>query len=389
MNKCETDPCYPVLHCVEGAVPPCKCLPESTPAPETTPEPPATGDSGGGGAGENNPGVGESGGNGEGNQSSTETTTESTTSASTPAPGQGGNSTDLVNNASGNVSTTISPQTNPLTSASNKSDDDSTMSSSTSQVVATTKPSSRKTIDPAAAKVLAGQVSAAVGTATGIIVAASTAGAAAGPAAMVIIGQLQILSQLGKVGDGGGALGALSEGFEWANVDLPVSMFPSGNLPENSAGETSDLNASNSSGVRRWMQSARRSLRRLKKARPDPGETAEMADCKMADLSEEDLEECAGDTCGLINGIPLMDKMIIIFVSIVAVFCARSTIQLIITKCLQKDPWDALQFPNWEGPLLLVHWYAWKDPTPRSSSFLSCSKYKCFELLYCFWEVAW
>ena len=54
MNKCETDPCYPVLHCVEGAVPPCKCLPESTPAPETTPEPPATGDSGGGGDGEGN-----------------------------------------------------------------------------------------------------------------------------------------------------------------------------------------------------------------------------------------------------------------------------------------------------------------------------------------------
>jgi len=56
-----------------------------------------------------------------------------------------------------------------------------------------------------------------------------------------------------------------------------------------------------------------------------------------------------------------MDKAIIIFTSLLAVCCARALFQLIVTKCMKKDPWDALTFPNWEGPLLLVHWFGMCD----------------------------
>ena len=67
-----------------------------------------------------------------------------------------------------------------------------------------------------------------------------------------------MLSQIGKVGGGGGALGAFSERFAWTNIDLPFSLFAQGNK-----GETSrDMNEI---GARRWMQTARHALRRTAK----------------------------------------------------------------------------------------------------------------------------
>ena len=170
---------------------------------------------------------------------------------------------------------------------------------------------------------------------------AAAGGAAAGPGAIAIIAQVQVLSQMGKIGGGGGALGAFSEGFEWANAELPVSLFPEGNVPEPDSADEIDSSAT---GVRRWLQHARRSFRRKKGPRPRPGQTAEQAanteHCENSTLTELEKEECY--ECGMVNGIPLMDKGIIVSSSLLAVYCFRASAQLIVTKCLKKDPWDPL-----------------------------------------------
>ena len=213
---------------------------------------------------------------------------------------------------------------------------------------------SRKTMDAADAAILAGQVSAAVGAAVAGVVALSAAGAASGAGAIAIIGQVQVLSQFGKVGGGGGALGAFSEGFAWANAELPFSFFPGGNtpVPNSSAAD------SNVTGLRRWLGIARRSLGQRRKGNPLPGQSVEEAesgkDCSNETLSAEEKYDCLG--CGLVNGIPLLDKAVVVCGSLIGVFCVRSLLQCIVTRCLKKDPWDALLFPSWEGPLLLLHW---------------------------------
>jgi hypothetical protein len=222
---------------------------------------------------------------------------------------------------------------------------------------------SRKTIEPAEAAALSSQVTAAVGAVVAGVVAAtvaasaaggSAAGAASGPGAIAIIGQVQVLSQFGKIGGGGGALGAFSEGFAWANAELPFSFFPGGNapVPNSSAAD------SNVTGLRRWLGTVRRSLGHRRKVSPDPGQSVEEAiygrNCSNETLSAEAKYDCLG--CGLVNGIPLLDKAVVVCGSLIGVFCVRSLLQCIVTRCLKKDPWDALLFPNWEGPLLILHW---------------------------------
>ena len=199
-------------------------------------------------------------------------------------------------------------------------------------------------MDPADAAALASQVSTAVGAVLGAVIAGSAAGVLPpGPGAMAIIGQVQVLSQLGKVGGGGGALGAFSEGFAWANFELPFSLFPEGNEPEPDAGN-------------------RRAFRRIgKKSRPEPGQTAKEAsvECDNATMTDDERATCR--ECGMVDGIPLLDKLSLVAMSIGLVFCIRASAQLVVTKCMKKDPWDALNFPNWEGPLLLAQWFGMCD----------------------------
>jgi len=188
-------------------------------------------------------------------------------------------------------------------------------------------------MDPAEAAALAGTVSTVVGSVVAGLVAASVAGVIPpNPGAMALIGQLQVLSQIGSIGGGGGAMGAFSDGFSWANGDGLFTMFPEGD-------------------------SARRrgSSRRKKGARPPAGQTAGEAseDCNDPELTDRERSTCL--ECGLIDGQPLLDKLMLIVVSIGVVFCVRAFAQLLVTKWWKKDPWDALTFPNWEGPLLLTH----------------------------------
>jgi len=224
----------------------------------------------------------------------------------------------------------------------------------------------RTTIQREEAVVLATRVSTAVGAVVAGVVAttvattvaasaggATAAGAASGPGALAIIGQVQVLSQFGKVGGGGGSLGSFSEGFGWANAELPFSFFPGGNTSVNN----SNASGSRSTDLRRLLGGARMPLGQ-RRVRPNPGITVEEAEsglnCSDDTLSEEDRHKCLG--CGLVNGVPLLDKAVVVCGSLLAIFCLRSLLQCIITRCLQKDPMDALMFPNWEGPLLLLHW---------------------------------
>jgi hypothetical protein len=192
----------------------------------------------------------------------------------------------------------------------------------------------------AAVEALAAQVGTVVGTVVAASVGASLAGAASGPGALAVIGQVQMLSQMGKVGGGGGALSTFSESFGWANAELPFSLVPVDIAPAANDG------------------TARRSFRRNKMLDSvRVGETVEQQDpkCKKEDLSEEEVAQCR--KCGMINGVTLLDKLIVVFGSFVAVFAIRWFCQFFITCCLKREPWDMLKFPGWEGPLLLAHWF--------------------------------
>ena len=67
------------------------------------------------------------------------------------------------------------------------------------------------------------QATVVVATTVAVAMGASVAGAASGPGVLAIIGQVQMLSQTGKIGGGKTALGQMSDGFEWANAELPFS----------------------------------------------------------------------------------------------------------------------------------------------------------------------
>ncbi len=219
-----------------------------------------------------------------------------------------------------------------------------------------------------------------VGTVIGVSVAASVAAsvvasvggagaaaAASGPGALAIIGQVQILTQLGKVGGkSGGAnassLAQLSGSMTWANAELPFSFFPGGNVPEPDDNEEPAFakNIPMGESVRRFMAKTRRAFRRnIKLTTPDVGKTYEMANdpaCQDTDsLTEEQKLKCLG--CGFVNGMPLLDKLTVVFGSIMIFFGIRWFLQFVWTKCLKKEPMIALSFPLWEGPLLIVHWF--------------------------------
>ena len=206
-------------------------------------------------------------------------------------------------------------------------------------------PSKRKTMDPADAAALAVTVSTAVGAVIAVVVAATAAGAIPpNPGAMALIGQVQVLSQIGRIGGGGGgAMGAFSHGFAWAHGNGLYTMFPKGN------------------GTKR------RSFRRQQEGEssdglsPSVGKTAGEAsgDCDAPDLTEREKAKCL--ECGLIDGAPMLDKLVGIVVSLGIVSVVRFSAQLLVTKCCKKEPWAILTFPNWEGPLLLTHWFSMCD----------------------------
>ena len=326
-----SDPCYPKLECTGGECvckPPvgqiyedrncCRC--RECPGPQTEPPNPRP--------------------------TSRPKSTSAALPQTTPKPIQGTTPKPKLGTTPKQLNVTIPPRLPPLSPVTN------------------TTP--RATIQREEAVVLASRVSTAVGAVVAGVVAttvattvaasaggATAAGAASGPGALAIIGQVQVLSQFGKVGGGGGSLGSFSEGFGWANAELPFSFFPGGNT---------SVNNSNSSGSR--STDLRRLAHGQRRVRPNPGMTVEEAEsglnCSDDTLSEEDRHKCLA--CGLVNGVPLLDKAVVVCGSLFAIFCLRSLLQCIMTRCFKKDPMDALMFPNWEGPLLLLHWSFLSNP---------------------------
>ena len=189
-----------------------------------------------------------------------------------------------------------------------------------------------------------------VGIASAAVVAtfaaSSLAGAASGPCTLVVIGQLQVLSQVGKVGSAGGVLAVLSEHFEWSNAELPFSFFPAGNIQE---GEQR----------RSWWDDRVGMMQRKKRPPPQPGETFEMqeARCRSSQsMQEEELpQEC--QACGMVNGLLLLDQLAVVSIVLLVVFCARSMACLVLVSCLKQGMIDSLAFPQWEGQAVTLLWF--------------------------------
>lgn len=72
-------------------------------------------------------------------------------------------------------------------------------------------------------------------------------------------------------------------------------------------------------------------------------------------MSKAEEVECL--QCGLVDGVPMMDKLSVVAGSLFIVYLIRWTCQAFVTRVLKKEPWGPLEFPNWEGPLMLVHWF--------------------------------
>ena len=86
-----------------------------------------------------------------------------------------------------------------------------------------------------------------------------------GPGAVALLSEVQTLSQLGKVGGGGGALREFSDNFQWSKLELPFSLIPDGNEPEASTSPVSARSARHPVGsndlhsnLRRWVDNTRR-----------------------------------------------------------------------------------------------------------------------------------
>ena len=302
--------------------------------------------------------------------------------------------------------------TSPIPSTTPQPTNTSNMTNASN--VTAVEPPRREIMDPAVVETLAESVTTVVASVVALAAVTSLAGAASGPGALAVIGQVQVLSQIGKVGGGGGALQQFSESFGWANAELPFQLVPTG-IPPPANGEpaepteqmptsiirpapttstdttpprtstatpaptrtwsttpvpTTSLRATtvpatsraerraSSSGTARW--SSRR------KDQPQVGETHEQQDpkCKKPDLSEEEEKECR--KCGIINGVSLLDKIIVVLGSLVMVFALRCFAQYLNTRCLKRDPMDSLKFPGWEGPLLLAHWFGMCESITRT-----------------------
>ena len=258
--------------------------------------------------------------------------------STTPAPGVDGSVA-----TTGVITTTPLDTTTPIPSVT-PLDNNSAKATNATTNTSAVEPSNRKTMDPADAAALAGTVSTVVGAVIAGVVAATASGAIPpNPGVMALIGQVQVLSQIGRIGGGGGeAMGAFSDGFAWAHGNGLYTMFPNDDPKGN--------------GTRRS------SFRRQQEDEPTDGlkvgKTAGQAsgDCDAPELTEKERAKCL--ECGVIDGAPMLDKLVGIVVSLGVVFLVRFSAQFIVTKCFKREPWTLLMFPNWEGPMLLTHWFS-------------------------------
>jgi hypothetical protein len=293
--------------------------------------------------------------------------------STTPAPGVGGSVTTIT--------------TTPIQTLMDSNPANATNATSSTKATAL-EPSNRTTMDPSDAAALAGTVSTVVGAVIAGVVAATASGAIPpNPGAMALIGQVQVLSQIGRIGGGGGgAMGAFSDGFAWAHGNGLYTMFPNPDPDPKGNG------------------TRRRSFRRQQENEPTDGlspmvgKTAGEAsgDCDAPELTERERAKCL--ECGVIDGAPMLDKLVGIVVSLGVVFLVRFSAQFIVTKCLKKEPWTLLMFPNWEGPLLLTHWFSMCDSLTstlgRPCTFwviLSCVLLffgPIFFIMYAMWSIA-
>jgi len=146
---------------------------------------------------------------------------------------------------------------------------------------------------------------------------------------------VQILSQLGKVGGIGGALGAVSHSMRWMIVELPFTFLPAENRNQSLAESAENLAMSSIAGVApaEYSKAQQSSTRCL-----GPTLTAEeQADCQR----DRTVDNTANGTvdkneCDVTNGTRLAEKMIVMVATFVLVFGLRVGLQTVLTVCLKK-----------------------------------------------------
>lgn len=221
--------------------------------------------------------------------------------------------------------------------------------------------SAGQVVSPEAAAAAAAAVSVAVGAAVAAGIAGGVAGGVAGGAggggtggaggaeggggggggAMALIGHVQMLNMVGRVGgeNGSDSMAAFSDGFGWANLDMQFSIF---------GRDTSARRSSN-------RRTRRESRRASKKSQNENTNITFDLDANSTNIDE--------GNCSWESVAPPVEKIVLCVMILLAVFCTRSLLVVVVEKCFKKEAQTALLFPLWEGPLLLAQYLAICDST--------------------------
>ena len=199
-----------------------------------------------------------------------------------------------------------------------------------------------------AAGVAAGVAGAAGGAAGGGAAGGGAAGGGAGGGpAMALIGHVQMVNVVGRVGGSNGSttMAAFGDGLGWANLDLPFSMVGA------------DASRRHASWRRRRVSSSS-SLRTASTSK-----SGEKSDEQAVDGAAEDTGSALPESeeCSFQAVAPPLDKLLVCLVLLISIFCLRSLLVLIIERCMKKSAPTALLFPLWEGPCFLLQYLAMCD----------------------------
>ena len=161
---------------------------------------------------------------------------------------------------------------------------------------------------------------------------------------MALIGQVQFLNVIGRVGgsNGSASMASFSGGFGWANLELPPSVS-AGVFPWRSD------NASNNGSQAHSSVGSRRAA---KKSKTSDGEGCDSVgeNCggeEEAAAAEEGVE---GSQCDFAVIMPSVEKLCTCVVLLVSVFVFRSCVGLVFTQCLHSEEVPtSFRFPAWEA----------------------------------------
>ncbi len=179
-------------------------------------------------------------------------------------------------------------------------------------------------VQTAVATVVAGAVATSVATTVVMSASGASGGASSGSGSMSAVNQVQMLSQIGRMGGSrsSSALSTASCGFGWSNYnpsELGTDGFLGRNAPEYCANFT-QAKGSSCNRAKPKLNTARRS-----------------------EIPPECQEQCGWDTVA-----PSLEQLVMCAICMLMVSAARTSMSVVLVHCIGQEPSTSMQFPMWE-----------------------------------------